>query len=407
MASARAEWKRALPLPFTALLGVAGPAMFGYSSGVMMEPITAEFGWTRSEFYSAVTLQMMLGLVMIPVVGRAIDRLGSRRLALTGVILFTCGVSSLFFLTNPLWHWLAMNVLVLLSGALVVQPVWIRPVVMRFDKARGLAMAIALSGNGVATALWPVVAAYYVKELGWRLTYPAMGLSWALITFPLVWLYFHDDEKALDASTPAERPVETSAVPVLPALASPAFLFLTVAGALFSCAVYGLTLHFVPILRSNGIATQTAAGIASLVGISAIVGRIVTGALLDRFPAGLIGFIVFLLPALTCVLLWAGGISTPVLMLAAIVLGLAAGAEIDVVTYLAARRFDTRIFGSLYAVIIAVFGACASIGPLTAGLLFDRFGSYQPYLTLGGGLAMVSAMLMIVAAREPKDRLAA
>ncbi len=48
-------------------------------------------------------------------------------------------------------------------------------------------------------------------------------------------------------------------------------------------SIMALIVHFVPILSARGVDMVQAAGIASLVGIAAIVGRLTTGFLLDRF----------------------------------------------------------------------------------------------------------------------------
>jgi MFS family permease len=85
-------------------------------------------------------------------------------------------------------------------------------------------------------------------------------------------------------------------------------------------------------------------------------------------------------------------------MLGAALLGLAAGAEVDVVTFVAARRFDQRIFGALYAIIIAAFGGAASMGPLIAGALVDRYGTYGMFLVTAAGLSAAGAVLMSMVA---------
>ncbi|MFC4595836.1 MFS transporter [Sphingobium tyrosinilyticum] len=400
MSAAKQEWARMWPLPLVAMIGITGSASVGYSASVFMEPITREFGWTRAEFFSAVTMQMIAGMLIIPFVGLLIDRLGSRVLAIVGTVTFVMSFSALGLANGALWQWFLLAGLQIIGAALITQPVWVKPVIGQFDASRGLAMAIALSGNGVANTIWPFIAAALIEWVGWRAAYMSIALGWAAVSLPLTLLFFRDGRRVKGAATvaansPAARP------PLLPTVLSAPFLFLTASGALFSCAVFGLTLHLVPLLRGAGVTTVTAGAIAGLAGISAVIGRLGTGYLLDRLPTRLVGIIVFVLPIIVCSLLWTGAGAVPLYMLAAILLGLAAGAEIDVVTFIASRQFDQRIFGSIYAVVIASFGGAASLGPLLAGALFDARGNYDVFLLCAASLSAIGAMLMAMVAIQP------
>ena len=113
---------------------------------------------------------------------------------------------------------------------------------------------------------------------------------------------------------------------------------------------------------SQGLELTTAAWIAGLIGLFAIIGRIGAGYLLDHLPTRPLAVIAFGLPFLVMALLASAGGSIPMLMAAAIVLGISGGAETDIVTYLASRTIDRRIFGTIYAFIQAGLSILARHG---------------------------------------------
>ena len=172
------------------------------------------------------------------------------------------------------------------------------------------------------------------------------------------------------------------------------FLRLLVAGGLFSCAYTGIVVNLVPLLRAKALDIGWAAAIAGLVGLFSIFGRLVTGHLLDRFPAPIIGTAVFALLIPASALLGFGPPTFAVLALAVALVGLASGAELDIVTFMTARLFGLRQFASLYSVLIAFVSLSASSGPLLAGWLFDHTGSYRGFLLLVGPMAAVGAVLI-------------
>ena len=393
---ARGEWARFWPIPFIGLLGVTGPAAFAYSSGVFMEAITGEFGWSRAQFSSAMTIQMLLGLVLGPLAGRVLDRVGPRRMLLVGIFPFTLALSSLGLANGAAWQWWLLAALYSPLAMGLISANWIGGATACFDKSRGLAISIVLAGIGLATAAWPAIAAWLLTTIGWRLAFPAMAWGWALLVFPLVFFLFK----------PPSAPVEQAVVPqppvLRPVLRSPTFLLLLAGGSLFSSVQLALIVHFVPVARQFGLDLTAAARLAVLIGLFSIVGRIATGFMLDRLPTRPLAIAVFSLPLAVLVLLSTASGSLVPLMAAAALLGFAAGAEMDVVTYLATRRFDPRIFGTIYSIFMAAIAISASLGPLLAGRMYDVSGSYQGYFIVAAGFVVAATVLVGLVPAAPR-----
>jgi MFS family permease len=396
------EWKRHWPLPLVAMLGITGPAAYSYASGVFMTAMTGEFGWSRTEFSSAFTLQMLLGLFVVPVAGRILDKIGPRRMALMGIIPFAIILSCLGFANGQIWQWLLLSAMLPIGTALVMPTIWITGVVRSFESARGAALAISLAGIGVATAIWPLLAAYFIDAFGWRLAFGAIGLSYAAVILPLTWLLYKPAELATAIANPTDLNKPSEALPrLLPVFRSASFIGLLCAGGLFAFAQLGMIYHFAPMAQAQGLTLGEAAKVAAIVGIFSVIGRLGTGFLLDWLPLRplAIGAFALLLPAIF--LLFTADGSGFQLSAASILVGLAAGCEMDVLTFVASRRFDSRIFGSAYASLSVGLGIMASIGPLAAGKLFDMYGSYDWFLFLAA-LCDVMAILAILIVLSPK-----
>ena len=393
-ASPRAEWSRHWAVPVVAMLGITGPAAFAYVNGVFMVAMTREFGWTRTQFASGLTLQMLAGLVVTPAVGRLLDRFGPRRMALQGIVPFVCIFSLLGLATSVLWQWWALTVLVSIGIGFVMPTIWLAGVVRTFNASRGAALAVGLAGIGIATAMWPPLTALFIRAFGWRLAFPAIALSWGIVLLPLTWLFYRP-ASLRDPATGAAAPLP----PLGPILRSRPFLGLLAAGGSFAFAQLGLIAHFVPIAQGQGLDLRTAAGLAGIIGVFSIAGRLGTGWLLDWLPTRPLAMFGFsLLLPVVALLATAHGARLQLAMAAA-VLGLAAGCEMDVLTYVVSRSFPTRMFGSVYAALNAGLSILASLGPLAAGKVFDLTGSYDNYLWLAVllDLVAIAAILGVLA----------
>jgi predicted MFS family arabinose efflux permease len=395
--SARPEWASAWPLPIVAMFGVAGSVIFPYSGGILMQEMTTTFGWSRTQFSTGFFVQTILNLITLPVAGWLVDRMGSRRVVLLGIVPYVLSLSLFELANGAIWQWWLLCALLAACQALVCPPVWVTAVVGRFHASRGLALAVTLAGLGVGTMIWPVLAAFYLRTLGWRTTFAALALSWAVVAVPMTWKFFFGPSQSVAMARAEPRSYGT-------ALRSRTFLCLIVASGLFSSAYFGAIVHLVPLLRANGLDLATAASVSGLAGLFGIIGRLSTGYLLDRLPTRPIGVVVFLSPILTSGLLLSGRGSLLLSAIAVALLGLAVGAEYDIVTFIAARRFGREVFGSIYSIFTAIIALCSALGPILAGAVFDRTGSYDLYLVIMMPMVLAGAMLIARVPLTPPDQ---
>lgn len=374
------EWRQHWRIIIPCFLGVMLISTHGYALSVMILPLEQEFGWPRAQISAGYMIISIVALFGAPLVGNLVDKVGPRKIGLSGILLYCAMLASLSLATPNILSWWGLWS-ALAIGALTIMPaVWVAILNGYFFKSRGLAMAIALSGTGMGAALWPMITHALVDEFGWRMAYVGLGLIGASICLPVTWFLFREaDAKPKPASNKNTAPAkQTRAGPTAKQqVHSLRFYKLAGAAVIFAFANGTLTQNMVPVLVSEGLTPAKAAAIAGLLGIGSITGRIVGGFLLDRFNGNIVAAVSVLLPILTVALLmgaegsqiWAGA--------ACLILGLSVGAELDCCAYLAGRHFGTRNFGTLFGSINGLLLFGTGIAPIAANYVFDTMHSYD------------------------------
>ena len=393
---AAAEWRSFGFLPFAAALGYATSVLHVYSLGAFIGPLQADFGWSRAQASGGLTVAALLSAVGCIPVGMLVDRIGPRRVGLIGVIAMCAAFALASTATGTQANWLMLWAVIAVGTFFVQATVWTSAVASRFEASRGLAFAITLSGASLSATIYPVLATWLIGNYGWRTAYAAMGGLWVLVVFPVLFLLFrgaHDRGRSAQPSAAAAQRVLTG-LTLAEGLRSATLYKLLMAAGLFAFTAIGVVVHFVPILTDSGATPLSAAGIASLVGIFSIIGRLGTGVLLDKYPGHLVGGAAFLIPIVACVLLLTDGANPVSQAVAAAIFGLTVGSEVDVIAYLAAKHFGLKSFGALYGVLQMALAAGTAFGPLAAGAVFDRYDSYSPFLMMTAVLMAASAVAL-------------
>lgn len=400
---AATEWRHFGYLPFVAALGYATSVLYVYSMGPFFEPLHQEFGWSRAQVSAGISVASLGGAIVCVPFGILVDRIGPRRMALVGVLMMSGVVALLSLATGELSNWLLLWGVVALGTFGVQAPVWTSAVASRFEASRGLAFAVTLCGASVAATAFPILTTWLIGAYGWRVGFAGLGGIWAALVFPILFLFFRgarDKGHKTPAAEPAAR-ANAVGLTLLEGLRSRALYTLLLAGGLFSFTAIALVVHFVPIVTDSGADPLAAAGIASLIGIFSVVGRLGAGVLLDRFPGRFVGAAVFLIPISGCALLLTDGANPFSQAVAAATFGLVVGSEVDVIAYLASRHFGLRNFGALYGALIMALALGTAFGPLAAGAVFDRYDTYAPFLMLTIGLMALSSIALATLSRPP------
>ncbi len=397
--TAAAEWRRYWFLPLAAALGYATSVLHIYSFGPFIAPLQHEFGWSRAQASAGITISSLVSALGCIPVGMLVDRIGPRLVGLVGLLAMSGSFALLSTATGQVANWMLVWTLIAFGTFGVQATVWTSAVASRFEHSRGFAFAITLCGASVAATIFPMVATWLIGAYGWRMAVVAMGGLWAALVLPVLLLGFRGAQDSGRAQRVATNTL--AGVTFAEGLRTPALCKLVIAGGFFAFTVIGVVVHFVPILTDGGAARLTAAGIASLIGIFSIIGRLGTGMLLDKWPGHLVGAAAFVIPIMACGLLLFDAANPTSQAVAAAIFGLTLGSEVDVIAYLAAKHFGLKNFGALYGVLQIALALGTAFGPLAAGTVFDRYDIYAPFLMLTMAMMAASAIALITLGPAP------
>ncbi len=400
---AMSEWRSYWALPIAAALGYATAVMYVYAMGPFIEPISSEFGWSRAQVSSGITIAAFFSAIFCIPIGMLVDRIGPRRVGLFGALMMSGCVALLGTATGSDLNWVLLWGLLAVSTLFVQATVWTSAVTSRFEASRGLALAITLSGASLSATIFPLLATALIDYSGWRMAFRIMAAVWIVIVFPVLLLSFRgaNDRLGNPQASVTHTVKQLSGVSLSQGLRSTALYKLVMAGGFFSFTAIGIVVHFVPILKDAGAEPLAAAGVASLVGIFSIIGRLGTGFLLDHLPGHVVGGVAFVIPIIACLLLLFDGANPLSQMLAAAIFGLTLGSEVDVIAYLAAKYFGLKNFGALYGAMVMALSLGVAFGPLGAGAAYDIYGGYASFLYLTMVLMALSAVALFSLGATP------
>jgi MFS family permease len=357
----------------------------------------------------------MVYTVLAPLVGGLIDRFGPRRIILPGIGILFAGLM-MCATVKTLWQFYAYYGVFVGIGATSIGIVSYSAILAHwFERKRGLASGIAVSGMGLGTFLLVPLSQVLISSYGWRMTYMIIGGLAVVILFPLNGLFLkhkpHElglwpDGRKESASGPTDRAgagkrdaaegewTLKKAMQTGPFWALVAFPLLAVIG------VYVVLVHNVKFAVDNGIDKMTAASIFALAGMVSSVFRIFWGWLSDRigrevtYTMGILCIcagVVFLL-----MLERPGG--RVFLYPFFFFFGMGWGVTAPMFMVTAADLFKGRSFGLIYGMVEGAIGMGAALGTWIAGAIFDRTGSYAWAFGLALAAFLLSCLCMWAAA---------
>jgi len=376
---ARGEFRHGWRAIVAGLIGNTIFALPPYSAGLFMAPLQEAFGWSRTAISLGLTLHTLAAALGAVLVGVLANRIAARRLITIGLLAFASGFAALALVGPSLPVFWSLLTLMALVGVACSPLTLSRIIVVAFDVHRGVALGLTMVGPGLAAIVLPLVMTPLIAQYGWRWGYSALALFVTAALVVMVMLL-------RSAPTPVAR-TSTVEPAIVDKLASPAFLALFVTFLSAALAVGGAVVHFVPMLLDARWPRVAIAPLASLMGASVIVSRLLTGWAVDRFPGARVAMVMMGLGLVGFLVLWSGGATFLPGM--AVVVGLTLGAELDLVAYLTSRHLPKAQYGRAFGVLFFAFQLGLALSPALYAAIHDTTGAYGDALLMSAaGLAL-------------------
>ncbi|MGF7153427.1 MFS transporter [Novosphingobium gossypii] len=365
-----------------------------YTLGMLAPQLAADFGWSIAQVMGVLSITTLAVVLSAPLTGMLTGRFGARRVALCSLVLFGCGVLSLASSSGSILHFYLTWAFIALGGAGTLPITWTRLVNDHFQRNKGLALGLAMMGSGLFGIAAKPYVGWLIAQWGWRGAFIGLGLLPLVLALPIAFMWFRNPAPQPGDAPAADLP--TGGMTMAQAVRDWRFWLLAVALVPISFALGGAVPNMEGILRSGDLSSGTIASLTPLIGLSAIIGRLVGGWLLDRFWAPAIGAILLSLPGLSYWTLFGGPIDPQAAALSIFLIGFALGIEYDFIAFIVARYFGMKHYGTIYGWLYIPFAIGAGFAAPVFGYDFDVHGTYALSLSCSAVALLVCAAALLL-----------
>jgi len=375
---------------------------FNFMFGIFMKPLIAEFGWSTSATSAAYSIYMFMVAVCGVAVGGLADRYGARPVIIAGIVVAGGSVALASSIQNLWQFYFLTGVMAGLGRSALQTPVsaYLQRV---FTRNRGLATGLAGSGSGMGLIFIAPLAGYFITAHGWRMAYLLLGLLFIALAVPAALMLRASDERKEEAPVPARARAEAAPPSVLLPEASLGIReivkrrpFWAIMGShTTDCVCHSvLILHLVPIAIEAGVDRVQAASLMGVMGVSQLLGRVLTGVLSDRRGPKLALLAALLSQTLPVPLLWASP-TLPAFFVVAAMVGLGLGGHGTMYQIVTREYYGPKRVGLLFGTFTSGASVGMATGGFAGGLLRDLSGDYSLAILFSFATGVVSVLLVL------------
>ncbi|MDP9368962.1 MAG: MFS transporter [Chloroflexota bacterium] len=392
----------------TLLMATAG-ARFLY--GVVLKPVSEQFGWDRTSLTGAVLINMIALSICQPFTGLLADRLGPKRVLIGGTALIGAMLVPLSY-ASQLWQIYLLYGLIGAIGFAATSPVNATTLVNRwFLHRRGTALSIATSGTALGQLVVVPVATWTLTLTDWETTYRVLAVILLLVMVPLGIFLLRDspayvadetgDRRNVLPRAPSprfgRRPPGDLAVPFEPpscsltsSLKTPEFWLLSHGFLVCGFTMAFANTHFMAYADDMGMHAMMAADVVAVVALFSVIGTILLGLLADRYARPPILALTYALRGVSFLLLFLLPAGPPIFVYA-IVLGVSWSATTPLTAAIAADRYGRANLGVIFGTMFTFMNLGFGVGAFLDGVIYDATGHYDLALLINAVLGLSAA----------------
>ena len=368
-----------------------------YTFSAFVEALQRDFDASRGSVSLVFSLAGFLYFGLGILSGPLADHVGSRGLAVVGMILTGLGLAAASVARSLPEVYAAYGLGVGLGVGCAYVPA-IGAVQRWFVRRRGFASGIAVSGIGVGTLVMPPLASLLIDSLGWRGAYLALGALAAVVGGGLALLIENDPRNrglGPDGDPPPSgaQPARPEGNSVRDAIRSSRFISLYAACLICSFGVFVPFVHLVPYAQDHGVAPASAVLLLGVIGIGSTAGRFFLGGLADRIGRQLSLLLMFTGMALALAV-WVIATNLWSLAAFAFVYGVFYGGWVAVLPAVVMDYFGGRNVSGIIGILYTSVAFGTLIGPSAAGFAFDLGHSYTVPILASAGANIVAAIII-------------
>jgi MFS family permease len=386
---------------------VAGIIFYGFTA--FIEPLVQEFGWSYAKVSLAASLRGLEMGILAPLVGLWVDRVGSRKLLLLGVLILGFGTILLGF-TQSLAMFYGAFLLIAFGAGGCTSVVTMTAVANWFEKNVGKAMGVMASGFGASGLIVPLIV-WLIGTYGWREASVMLGVGMWVIGIPLTFVIKNSPEEhgyvpdGIVQKDRAARPAdgeEKGEIEFKTAVRTRSYIFVNLAEVIRMMTLSAVVTHIMPYLSSIGMSRASASLAAAGIPLVSILGRFGFGWLGDLFEKK------YVMAVAHCIM----GLGTLAfsfvelngfLYIFLFLFPVGFGGLAVLRSAILREYYGRRSFGKLMGIVMGLAAMGGIIGPTAAGWVFDTTGSYVDIWRILCALSGVAVMLIVFI--QPKSKM--
>lgn len=393
-------------ITFVTMLATAG-AMG--SAGVLIRPLSVEFGWTTEEISTAMAIRLMLFGLLGPFAAALMNHFGIRNVVMTAIVLISGGIFLSFFMTE-LWQLIALWGFVVGIGNGMTALVLGATVATRwFNARRGVVVGLMTVSNATGQLIFLPLLASVTEAYGWRTALSLIVVVLLLAMLAILALmrnypadlglapYGSQEIEPAPARTEdfahlVSRPIEV----LRESIRRPVFWAL-----FFSFFVCGLSTngliqtHWISICGDYGIVAVAAAGMLAMIGVFDFIGTLGAGWLSDRFDNRWLLFWFYALRGLSLIFLSFSGFDYVTLSVFAVFYGLDWVATVPPTVKLTAANFGREKANIVFGWVFAAHQLGAATATFGAGFIRTDFQTFMPAVYIAGFACLIAAVVVL------------